>query len=196
MKVPFLAATLAFSAALSSCSLLYYGATTYGEVQPQGTVVDCGSFTFRTFEDNLRVAPSQLGSNSLVAYKDLGPGWSRDAVFFITTTDGFQSADLGSELFRMDPKHPEMWKEAIHVGGDFRSGGVFWGYIPEKSRTIGNGKIVDRQEMRFVGRVERRGPHKFLLLHLDGDFATPKRPGVFVGMKQRFEKFSTAIKSK
>ena len=196
MKVPILAATLAFTALLSSCSLLYYGATTYGEVQAQGTVVDCGSFTFRTFEDNFRVAPGQLGSNSLVAYKDLGPGWSRDAVFFVAPTNSFQSADLGSELFRMDPKHPEMWKEAIHAGGDFRSGGVFWGYIPEKSRTIGSGTIVDRQEMRFVGRVEHRGSNKFLFLHLDGDFATPERPGVFVGMKQRFAKFSSAIKSK
>lgn len=175
---------------------MYYGATTYGEVQPQGNVVDCGVFTFRAFEDNLRVAPGQLGGNTLIAYKDLGPGWSRDAVFFVAPTDGFQNSDLGSELFRMDPKHPEMWKEAIRVGGDFGSGEVFWGYIPEKARTRGNGKIVDRQEVRFVGRVERRGFHNFLLLHLDGDFATPKRPKVFVEMKQRFEKFSSAIKSK
>lgn len=180
---------------LTGCSTLNYYATTYGEIQPQGSVSDCGTFTFTSFDADLRVSPRRFGDDTLVAYVDMGPDIPRNSVFLIAATDGFQSANFSKELYRMDPKHPSLWKEAVHLGGDYRGGDIFWAHVPEKSHTVlVHSTIVEREEIKLVGRICKKGQKKFLLLHVGGTAFL--QPVSFATMKQRFQTFQKAIKFK
>jgi hypothetical protein len=151
----------------TGCGLLYYGLSTTGKQTPQGTVVDCGAFTFKVPESSYRVTPNRYGPNSLMAYQDFGPGSPRGGLFTVSETDGFQSDRFGEEMQRIEKSHINFWDEATSVQGAFRKGEVFSGILPEVARKMGNNKMIQRPAIGFVGQVKTIGTKKYLLFYMD-----------------------------
>ncbi len=161
----------------------------------KGAVTDCGAFTFRSFDDNFRVASGRYGPDSLQAYQDFGPGAPRGGLFFAAKTDGFQSSQFGAEMTRIDPSHMNIWRDSRDVKGDFRAGEVFSGTIPMVASTSGNLTIVKRPEYHFSGQTKIIGTNRYILMHVDsniGSNSSYSRSRV----KKSFETFKASIKPK
>jgi hypothetical protein len=179
----------------SSCGIIYYGVTTRGTMVSQGTITDCGAFTFRVFDEHLRVASERYGPDSLQVYPDYGPRERRDSLFLAAKSDQFRTSDFGSEMIGIDPSHLSIWRNSCDVRGDFRGEEVFTGTIPRIASTSGKVTIIKQPEYHFAGQIKIIGTNRYLLLHLEAnDFLDPTFHRARV-MKS-FEKFRSSIKAK
>jgi len=179
----------------TSCGLVYYQVTTTGKHTEKGSVVDCGSFTFKVPETNYRVTPNRYGPNSLMAYQDFGPG-SRGGLFTVSETDGFRSDSFGEEMQRMEKSYINFWDEATAVRGAFRKGEVFSGVLPDITWKRGNVTTVQRPAIGFVGQVKTIGTNKYLLLYMDS-IEGRENPGNWRGFQtKQFSKFAPEVRAK
>lgn len=161
----------------------------------QGSVNDCGAFTFRAYDDRFRVACGRYGPDSLQAYQDFGPGAPRGGLFFVAKTNGFQNDQFAKEMTRIDPSHMKIWQDARVLSGNFRAGKVFSGTIPQQGTTFGNSTMVKNPEYNFTGQIRTIGTSQYILMHVDSGFGSNSSIHREI-VRENFEKFTASIKPK